>query len=86
MKIKKKYIIIYNSLAFIWLVSIILSVSFGLYIVGILGFPFIIASLVVAFVFCKCPYCGSKATIRLLTLNGNTTNYCPRCGNKIEIE
>jgi len=83
--IKRKYVLIHLLFAAMWLLSVVLSVSFEVYIAAVLGVPFIIASFVVAFVFCRCPFCGSRATIRFLTLNPDKKNFCPRCGNKIEI-
>jgi DNA-directed RNA polymerase subunit RPC12/RpoP len=86
MKIPRKFIALHLGLALAWFLSIVISVSFNSVTVALIGIPLITLSLIIAFVYCRCPYCGSPATIRFLTLNKGKKVYCPRCGNKIESE
>ena len=55
------------------------SANLGQIIAGA-GVAVMIAALLQAMIFYKCPYCGERFNIR-----GRKPDYCPKCGNKLNL-
>ena len=46
---------------------------------GIVGIVIVLASMIQAFVFCKCPHCGARFNLR-----ARLPKFCPECGKELE--
>ena len=53
----------------------------GFYLVGV---PFVIAALIIKFVFLRCPGCGRGGAVPQWSRSG--TYHCPMCGAKLEYD
>ena len=81
-KTLQNHLVVIHNLMFIGYVIIMASVLFQntlfFWILAILGFLIMAASVVYASKYYKCPHCGNKLYPRM-----KVPNYCPNCGKEL---